>query len=316
MLDAHQLHVFLEAGESLNFSTAAKSLHMTQPSVSQHIQTLEQHFNAPLFSRNGRHVELTDAGQALLPLAREMVALSIRIDETMRSLKGDVCGHLMVGCSTTPGKYVLPHLLADFLRLHPNVQATCHVMSRQNAMQYLSKGDLHLALASVRDFSRDFEFRKFISDPIKLIVPLNHRWADRQEIRPDELLEENFILREEGCGTYNAMRDGLLGVGISMDQLRTVLTLGNSEAIALSVQEGIGVGFVSELIVKRLVKDGVAIVDVRGIDVSQDIFIGRHTHRPATAAQNAFWDFVTSPETNENLLPLTKMPFASLVSSN
>ena len=295
MLDAHQLHVFLAAAETLNFSLAAKRLHMTQPSVSQHVQTLEQHFNTPLFLRSGRHVELTDAGQALLPLARDMVSLSVRIDETMRSLKGDVCGHLMVGCSTTPGKYIVPHLLAEFLREHPHVQASCYVMSRQNALQLLSKGDVHLALASARDFSRDFEFRKFLTDDITLIAPLNHSWASRGEIDSEELLDANFILREEGSGTYNSVRDGLLGVGISMDQLRTVLTLGNSEAIALAVQEGIGVGFVSEMVVTRLVKDRVAMVQVRGLELSQDIYIGRHVHRPATAAQNAFWNFVTAP---------------------
>ena len=307
MLDAHQLHVFLAAAETLNFSLAAKRLHMTQPSVSQHVQTLEQHFNTPLFLRSGRHVELTDAGQALLPLSREMVSLSVRIDETMRSLKGDVCGHLLVGCSTTPGKYIVPHLLAEFLRMHPHVQASCYVMARQNALQLLSKGDVHLALASARDFSRDFEFRKFLSDAIALIVPLNHPWASRDGIDPEELLDANFILREEGCGTYNAVRDGLLGVGISMDQLRTALTLGNSEAIALAVQEGIGVAFVSEMVVTRLVKDSVALVQVRGLDLSQDIYIGRHIHRPATAAQNAFWEYVTTTN-NRPLRELEKTP--------
>ena len=166
---------------------------------------------------------------------------------------------------------------------------------------------MHLALASARDFSRDFEFRKFLSDAIALIVPLNHPWASRDGIDPEELLDANFILREEGCGTYNAVRDGLLGVGISMDQLRTALTLGNSEAIALAVQEGIGVAFVSEMVVTRLVKDSVALVQVRGLDLSQDIYIGRHIHRPATAAQNAFWEYVTTTN-NRPLRELEKTP--------
>ena len=60
---------------------------MTQPSVSQHIQALERHFDMPLFLRNGRSLELTDARMALLPLAREAIALSVNIDETIESLK-------------------------------------------------------------------------------------------------------------------------------------------------------------------------------------------------------------------------------------
>ena len=98
MLDVHQLNVFLVSAETLSFTQAAQRLHMTQPSVSQHIQGLEHHFDMQLFLRTGRALELTEAGLALLPLAREAVELSIRIDETMESLKGKVFGHLMVGC--------------------------------------------------------------------------------------------------------------------------------------------------------------------------------------------------------------------------
>ncbi len=86
VLDVHQLNVFLASAETLNFTRAAKQLHMTQPSVSQHIQGLERHFDLPLFIRSGRNLELTDAGLALLPFAREAVSLSVRIDETMESL--------------------------------------------------------------------------------------------------------------------------------------------------------------------------------------------------------------------------------------
>ena len=86
MLDAHQLNVFLIAAETLNFTQAAVRLHMSQPSVSQHIFSLEQHFEQPLFIRSGRNVQLTDAGVALVPLARELVARSVHIEEMMKSL--------------------------------------------------------------------------------------------------------------------------------------------------------------------------------------------------------------------------------------
>ena len=108
MLNTHQLNVFLTAAETLSFSEAARRLHMSQPSVSQHIQSLERHFDRELFIRSGRQVILSDAGRALVPLAREMVNRLQVIEETMRSLDGGVFGHLLVGCSTTPGKYILP----------------------------------------------------------------------------------------------------------------------------------------------------------------------------------------------------------------
>ncbi|NUM46050.1 MAG: LysR family transcriptional regulator [Anaerolineales bacterium] len=298
MLDAHQLNVFLIAAETLNFTEAAQRLHMSQPSVSQHIQSLEQQFGLPLFNRAGRHLELTEAGIMLVPLAREMVGRSVQIKETMESLKGDVYGHLLVGCSTTPGKYVLPQLLAEFHRHHPRVRVTCQVAPQKTALQTLCDGEVHFALASEYLIScKDVEFRQFMVDPVVLICPLNHPWAARTEIEPEELREADFILREENSGTRTVMRAGLEAHGIAEDELNVLLTLGNSEAIAIAVQEGIGVGFVSKLVYTRLVENRVATVKIRGMELERDIFIGRNTRIPASAAQTAFWGFIATHQT-------------------
>ena len=115
MLDTHRLRVFLIAAETLNFSVAAKRLHMTQPSVSQHIQALEQQFGTELFVRSSRRLCLTEAGAVLVPMAEKMVTMAMHAQEVMSNLKGEVHGHLQVGCSTTPGKYILPKLLSKFI---------------------------------------------------------------------------------------------------------------------------------------------------------------------------------------------------------
>ncbi len=298
MLDAHQLNVFLTAAELLNYTAAARQLHMTQPSVSQHIQALEQHFQTELFIRKGRQMVLTDAGEALVPLARRLVDWSVRIDETMESLRGEVYGHLKVGCSTTSGKYVLPFLLTSFMRRHPQVTASCQVKPRREAVADLCDGLVHLALASPTDFCSTVEFRKFISDPIMLIAPTDHPWALRGQIEPEELLDADFIMREEGSGTHDVATTGLASIGIPVEDLRTVLTLGNSEAIALAIEKGLGVGFVSQIVVTRLVAGRVAPVGVRGLSMQQDVYIGRNSSLPGTTAQNAFWDFVTTSDSN------------------
>ena len=253
MLDVHQLNVFLAAAESLSFTQAAQQLHMTQPSVSQHIQALERHFDMQLFLRNGRNLELTDAGMTLLSLAREAVTLSIRIDETMESLKGNVHGHLIVGCSTTPGKYILPTLLARFHKKYPQVRVTCQVSPQADAIRNIAEGSAHFALFSLEyDSYPDIEAFSFVCDPIVLVAPLEHPWIKKGEIKPEELLEGDYIMREASSGTFNAVRETLARQNISISDLRTVITLGNAEAIALAVQEGIGVGFISQMVVERI----------------------------------------------------------------
>jgi DNA-binding transcriptional LysR family regulator len=295
MLDIHQLNVFLVAAETLNFTQAAQRLHMTQPSVSQHIQSLERHFDNTLFVRSGRNIELTDAGIALVAQAREAVALSIRIEESMASLKGNVFGHLIVGCSTTPGKYVLPQLLARFHNRYPEVRITCQVTSQNRALDMLCDGNAHYALCSMdSDYSPEIEFEKFLRDDVVLVAPLSHPWALRGEIDPEELCGADFILREEGSGTFTAVQQALAEVGIAMHELHTLLTLGNSEAIAMAVEEELGVGFVSEMVADKIGDGRLARVTVNHLDISRDIYIGHNTRRPATVAQTAFWNFIHS----------------------
>jgi len=292
MLNAHQLNVFLIAAENLNFTQAAAELNMSQPSVSQHIQALEQHFGLDLFHRSGRSIELTDAGLTLLPLAREFIYLSTHIDETMASIKGTVFGHLMVGCSTTTGRYILPQLLANFHREYPQVKATCQVASQELAMQMLCEGKVHLALTSTPKFCMDAEYRKFLTDQTLLIVPIDHEWSEKGWITPQELTNSHFILPDEGSETHTAVREALANVGISIYQLNSVMELGSAEAIALCVQEGLGAGFVSNIVINRLVQDRVKIIEIQDLNIMQDVYICRHLGRPQSSAQTAFWKFV------------------------
>jgi len=293
MLDVHQLNIFMVAAETFSFTQSAKRLHMTQPSVSQHIQALEAHFGTQLFLRAGRNLELTEAGLALLPLAREAVQLSTRIDETMESLKGLIYGHLIVGCSTTPGKYILPQILAKFHHAHPDVRVTCQVSPQVESLRHLADGETHFALFSIpKESYPDIESLAFLCDDVILITPLDHPWAKRGEIDPQELLEANFIVREPASGTFSAVREALAEHGIAFTDLHVLITLGNAEAIAMAVQEGLGVAFISKMVVDRICSGKVATVRVRGMDICRQIYVARNCRRPATKAQNAFWDFL------------------------
>ncbi|MEJ2708903.1 MAG: LysR family transcriptional regulator [Anaerolineales bacterium] len=296
-LNVHQLNVFLAAAETLNFTRAAEHMEITQPSVSQHIQSLEEHFDLSLFVRSGRNIELTEAGLALIPLAREMVYLSIHIEETMASLKGDVYGHLIVGCSTSAGRYLLPKLLASLHTEYPQVRATCRVTTQAHALKMLQEGKVHLALASSPPFIADIEFRKVTEEAIILITPLEHPWAQRDKIELSELVEETFILPEEGSEIHSAVREALSNRQFSIYKLDTLVYLGSLEAIALSVQEGLGVGFLPELIVDRLVKGKVKKVPIKNFSLLRGIFVARNKVRPSTAAQDAFWELIVDPAT-------------------
>jgi DNA-binding transcriptional LysR family regulator len=294
MLDTYQLNIFLVAAELENFTEAAQHLNLSQPSVSSQIQSLEQQLGTTLFRRAGRHIQLTEEGRLLVPLAREMVHLSTHIEETMASLAGEVVGHLKLGCSTSAGKYILPRLIAQFRRKYPRVKVSCIVATRPAALQALIDGTAHLAVSSAREYQHQIRYRLFSSDPVVLIAPANHPWAESGQIDVSELMRESFILREEASGTRRVLEGGLAAHGLAVDQLDVVMEMANSEAIRTAVEAGIGVAFISRLVAAAGIETGkVVAIQVAGMDLQQDLYIGTSLNRPATRAQAAFWEFVT-----------------------
>jgi DNA-binding transcriptional LysR family regulator len=304
MLNVHEMNVFLVAAETQNFSEAARQLHMTQPAVSMQIQALEQRLGIPLFERSGRRIRLSEAGEALTPLARDLVNMSLHIEETMKSLSGEVVGHLKIGCSTTGGKYILPQLIARFRRMHPRVNVTVYNSGRDHVMQMLCDGLAHISVVSSLVNCRDAEFQPFFTDRVVLIVPVDHPWASRDSITPQQLRDAVFILRDDTAGTRQVMQEGLLEHGIHLDDLKVVMELGNAEAIEMAVEEGIGVSFVSWLVAQRGVQLGrIKIVEIEGLNLERKIYMAYHIRRAATSAQAEFWNFVHKP-VNETLLKL------------
>ena len=293
MLNVHQLNVFVIAAETLNFTQTAKRLHLTQSSVSQHIKSLEVQLGVDLFERKGRSLEITDAGRVLLPMARDIVEGSIRVAEQMELLKGEIHGHLIVGCNTAPGKYLLPFMLAKFHTQYPLVRISCQVLPPKQIQEGMAEGEIHFTLSNLADANADSgEYQLYLEEPILLIAPLDHPWASMEEIEPEDLYEGRFIMRERDSGTYTNVSAGLLDVGIDIEKLDVFMEMGTSEALALAVEQGLGVGFVSKMILEKICPDRVATVKVKGLDILQPIYLGRQTAFPATAAQAAFWEYV------------------------
>lgn len=305
MLDVYELNVFLVAAQTENFSEAARQLNLTQPAVSMQIKALERKLGVELFHRAGRSLALSEQGRALTPLARDMINRAIRIEEQIESLKGEVVGHLKIACSTTTGKYFLPHLSARFRARHPAVQMTIYNHSRDRVLADLCEGTVQLAVVSSTPACRDAEYRHFFTDNVVLIVPANHPWATRELIAPEELRKANFIMRDTQSGTREEVEEVLRGVGLSIDDLNVVMEIGNSEAISMAVEEGMGAAFVSRTVARRGIELGkIKEVCVEGVSLSRDVYIAYSRRHPATQAQSEFWNFVQEAD-NEAMLQLS-----------
>lgn len=292
MINLHELNVFVEAALAQNFSVAARRLFLSQPAVSLHIGNLEKQLGLELFHRNGRTIQLSDAGRVLLPLAQEALRHGQRIEETMSSLRGVMMGELSIASSTTAGKYILPRVLAGFRRCYPQVRVSISVTSRRSAIDGLLAGRAGLAVASARMNHAELAYEPFARDVIVLIVAPDHAWADGRTIAPEDLLNQPFVGRETTAGAYEVLAPGLARHGVDIEQLQTVLTLANDEAIEMSVEAGIGVAFVSKLAAASGLALGRVIqVPVAGLELTREIYLVRHQRRPPTPLLQAFWDF-------------------------
>lgn len=306
MLDIYEMHIFLTVAETGSFSEAGRRLQMSQPAVSMQIRSLEKRLNIELFHRSGRHIRLTETAQALIPMARTLVNHSIEVEETLAALEGEVIGQLKLACSTTAGKYILPRLIAGFIDRYPSVQVTCNVGSRGSALKMLLADESQLAITSLREISKELEYRHFVEDPIVLIVAPDHPWAKQGHISINELLDAPFILREYNSGTTQTLIHTLAEHDINIRDLRVVMTLGNSEAIHMAVRERIGVAFISRCAAQEgLAARNVIAVEVENLQMSQQLYmVRRRDATSCTSAPSAFWDYVYSPG-NRDLLTTT-----------
>ena len=106
------LLVFVTVAEKQSFTRAADALHMTQPAVSQYIQTLEKNLGVKLLDRNNKYVQLNKAGEIVFHHANEIIGLYTQMQTLLDDTMNKASGNLAIGASYTFGEYVLPHIVA------------------------------------------------------------------------------------------------------------------------------------------------------------------------------------------------------------
>jgi DNA-binding transcriptional LysR family regulator len=306
MINLERLRSFLHAAESMSFSEAAKRLHLTQPTISHHIKTLERELGVELFTRSGPGLKLTEAGRLLLPWARKLIRQSIEMQEMMASLQQKPVGHLRLACSTTAGKYVLPLLAARFSQRYPGIRVSILTCTLERVVPQLLEGEANLGVVSHEPSGEGLECQEFFKDSISLIVPTSHPWAFRQSIEPEELLEEPIIIRESTSGTRRVMLEGLAKYDITLDDLNVFLEVGNAEAIVRTVTAGFGVSFVSTLATGCSLDRGYVVeVPVARLELRRPIYMVRRRRDAPNRPQEVFWSFVHDPA-NADLLRMAE----------
>jgi DNA-binding transcriptional LysR family regulator len=202
-MELRHLRYFVAVAEELHFTRAALRLNIAQPPLSQQIRALEGELGVQLFLRTRRSVALTDAGQALLVRAREMLAAAQSLPgELQRVARGEV-GLLRIGFSSTlPLTKVLRDVVADHRRTHPDVALNLREMHSQQQFDGLLRGELDVGLVRYNESAPEgIRLVVLRRDPLRLVVPARHRFARRKSVAIAECRDEAFIGFPGGAGT-------------------------------------------------------------------------------------------------------------------
>src|SRR5262249_53149195 len=232
-----------------SFSRAAEALYLTQPTVSEHIRTLEDELGVRLLDRLGRGAAVTRAGQLLLSYANRMLALSREARQAMDGFQGRMSGDLQVGGSTIPGEYVLPALIGRFKGKYPEISITLLIGDSQTVIEWVAEGRAEMGVVGARPSHRGVEYKELMPDDLVLVVPAAHPWHGRKHITLDELRSEPLLIRERGSGTRGALEAALGETGLDLGAFRVVGELGSTQAIKQAVKAGVGVSVLSRLAV-------------------------------------------------------------------
>lgn len=255
-LNFHQLHIFYTVAEKGSFSLAAQALHMTQPAITMQIQSLEDYFGTKLFQRSTKRIEITEAGQTLLPFARKSVELMKETEVVMSRYTHMLQGRMQLGASLTIGEYILPRLLGPFSKQYPQISVSMKVMNTSQILEEILQHQLNFGLVEAPIHHPDVHTEAVLSDELMLLLPTDHPLANQEMITAEEVFAYPFVLREQGSGTRKVMEDEFIRKGIDFQSMNIVMELGSTGAIKSAVEAGLGLSILSQSSVKHEVALG------------------------------------------------------------
>jgi len=288
-VDLRQLEIFVKVAEFGSFSKAAEALYLTQPTVSEHIRTLEDEVGVRLLDRLGRGAAVTRAGQLLLSYAQRMLALAREARQAMDGFQGRMSGELLIGASTIPGEYVLPAMIGRFKEKYPDISITLLIGDSQTAVDWVAEGRAELGVVGARLSHRGVDYKELMPDEVVVVVPGAHSWHGRKQIALEELRSEPLLIRERGSGTRAALEAALAEAGMDLGSFRIVGEMGSTQAIKQAVKAGVGVSLVSKRAVEEECKSGLLwCLPVKDLKVTRSFHLATHKERSRSPLAEAF----------------------------
>ena len=266
---------------------------MGQPSATKHLKTLEAAVGEKLVCRNGRASALTEAGLVVALHAQRVLDTLEGMEEELRALRDAERGTLALAASTTPGSYVLPLVLECFADRHPRVDVDVVIGSSRWVAERVAQREVSLGLAGEGPWPDGLIAEPWLHDELVGIAAPGKLALQRGRVTAARLASETLLVREAGSSTRAVAERHLAGVGYRPAKR---WELDSDEAIKRSVRGGVGIGFVSRLVVEEELERGeLEAFSVEGVGpMLRTVYLLRSDGRDPVPAERAFMHTLSS----------------------
>ncbi len=293
-MEFRHLEVFMAVWQTGSITQAAKTINLTQPTVSAHLKALEERVGVRLFDRAGRVVTPTAAGRRFYGYCKQILRLRSELERDISQLLDPNSGTIEIGGSNIPGQYILPRLIGKFKGLYPDVQVSLKIGDTANIVSLVHAGTIELGIVGALIEKKGLIFEPVFNDRLAFVFPSNDPGLRGLEfIDVGSLSEQKLILREKGSGTRLATEIALQNAGLGIRGLKVVAEMGSTEAIRQAVKAGVGCAILSLRAVEDDLKSGsIKSIPVRGLSTKRLFYLVWHGKRSLSLASLRFKDFL------------------------
>lgn len=245
---------FLQLCRIKNYTKTASKLHITQPTVTQHIKHLENHYGIKLFNYSGKSLNITEAGRKLYKYTERMIADSKEIEKTIRK-KSDA-QNIKFGATLTIGEFVMPNILNQVMKENPELNFDMLVENTETLLKKLKTGEINFALLEGFFDKSKFGYQLFSKEEFIGICSPSSKYS-QQKIKLEDLLDSRLILRENGSGTREILEQILYTNNLSKKSFANTLEIGNLNAIKELVAQNRGISFIYQAAAKKELENNI-----------------------------------------------------------
>lgn len=289
----NQIEILCKIIELGSFSKAAEALHLSQPTLTEHIKSLEDYFGVALLNRLGREIVPTKAGEIIRECAQKILALKVEAEQKIKSLKGAFKGELLVGASTIPGEFILPSLIKDFREHFPEIFIQIKIGDTKMIIEDVLNNQIELGIVGAKVETPKLEYFKFVKDELMLVGATDFFSTKAKSITLNDLKDIPFVLREEGSGTRMAIEKAFKGQGFSFSGLKIVSILGSTTAVIQAIKNGVGCSILSRRAVQEELTHGsLRTIPIQHVKIRRDFFLVVRRGKFKSPLCEAFFTFL------------------------